>query len=230
MEARLEAAPTFRGGTKLIVGLFFTAVGILLTADNFDLIDADDYLRFWPVVLVAAGLVKLAEPRGPRIVGGLLTLVGAGLLADTLGWVEFSTFDLWPLVLIAIGGLLIARALGFSPEASAPNLAIFSNRRNVETSRNYRGGRYAAMLGGYELDLTGADITDGPAIIDTFAFWGAVEITVPEGWEVIGEVMPVMAGFDVKTSPPATPAKKLIIRGWALQAGIEVKSASRRTS
>jgi hypothetical protein len=40
---------------------------------------------------------------------------------------------------------------------------------------------------------------------------------------VVGEVIPVMAGFEVKTSPVAAPQKKLIVRGAALMAGIEVK-------
>lgn len=230
MEARLESTPAFRSGTKLILGLFFTAVGILLTADNLDVLNADHYLRFWPVILVLIGFLKLVQPSGNRVFGGVLVLIGAGLLADAMGWVSFSPFDLWPLVLIIVGGSLVARSLGAVPDAGSPNFALFANRRVVETSREYRGGKYSAMLGGYELDLTGAEIGPSPAILECYAFWAGIEILVPDGWEVVGEVVPVMAGFDVKTTPPAAGAKKLIVRGNALMAGIEVKSAARRTA
>ena len=35
------------------------AVGVLFTLDNLEIIDARDYLQYWPAGLVAIGLLKL---------------------------------------------------------------------------------------------------------------------------------------------------------------------------
>jgi len=227
MEERLNQ-PLRISGTKLIVGLFFALAGLLMTADNLDLIDANEYLRFWPVVLLVVGLMKLADP-GRRLLGVILTVVGASLLANYAGWVPITVFDLWPLLLIAAGVGLVARAFGArrTPGEDSRHIwAVLSSPRIVSTNRDFTGARIAAFMGGCDLDLTQADIVNGPAVIECFAMMGAIEITVPDDWEVIGEVVPVMAGFEIKAAP-ATPRKQLIVRGTALMAGIEVK---RRTA
>ena len=36
---------------QLIVGLSIVAAGILFTLDNLGILDARDYLRFWPLVI-----------------------------------------------------------------------------------------------------------------------------------------------------------------------------------
>src|SRR5437764_11643079 len=48
---------------KLIVGIFFTLLGVLLTLDNLDLANADAILPYWPLVLVAIGILKFQERR-----------------------------------------------------------------------------------------------------------------------------------------------------------------------
>jgi predicted membrane protein len=221
--------------TRLIVGLFFAATGVILTADNLGWLDADDYLRFWPVLLMVIGAYKLFTGAS-RVVAVILIVVGAWILAYNLGVIRFTIFDLWPLVLIGIGVGLVARAVGFSPERAAvqfargENVAILNARRVTNSSPDFRGGSIVAILGGYELDLTGARIADSPVIIDTTAIMGGIEIFVPDDWEVVGEVTPVMAGYDARLGAKTDPKKRLIVRGAAIMGGVEVKSASRRTS
>ena len=217
--------------TKLIVGLFFTALGLLLAADNLRLLRADDYLQYWPAVAVLIGLIKLADP-GRRLVGTTLIVIGASLLAYTAGWVHFTIFNLWPLLLIGIGAAMVARAAGVRvPGTGAQTgrniLAALTTRKINETSRDYSGNGIVAAMGACQLDLSQADIAHGPAIIEAFAFWGGIEIFIPENWEVIGEVFPFMGGFDVRTSVGAKPDRQLIVRGAAIMGGIEVKRRSR---
>lgn len=225
MEETLNGGRAPIASTKLIAGLFFVAVGLLMTADNLDLFDAERILRWWPAVLLLVGVIKLADP-GRRLVGVILTVVGASLLAANLEWWwRFSIFDLWPLLLIAGGVAMVARAFGVRPrlgrEGGGNIVAILGVRK--EAPREFRGARIAAVMGGVELDLTDADMPQSPAIIECFAMWGGIEIRVPDGWEVMGEVVPVMAGFEVRTTPAAGSPKQLIVRGLALMGGIEVK-------
>ncbi|HYI13205.1 MAG TPA: DUF5668 domain-containing protein [Thermoanaerobaculia bacterium] len=228
------ARPLGASPGKLLAGLFFTVAGILLVLDNFDIMESERILRLWPALLIAAGVTKLLTG-GSRVVAVILILIGTGLLGDNLGLVRFSLFDLWPLMLIGGGLVMVAGAFGWRlPERPASSqqsgVAMFSNKVVAETTRDYRGGNAMAFLGGYTLDLTGADITNGPAVLDVFAFWGGVEIFIPDTWEVVSEVTPFMAGFEAAASGAADPTRRLIVRGAAMMAGIEVKNASRRKS
>jgi hypothetical protein len=91
------------------------------------------------------------------------------------------------------------------------------------SSQDFRGGDATAVMGGCDIDLRGARIQGGQAIVDTFALWGGVGLKVPEDWRVSGEVIPLMGGFEDKTKPPAGEAKgHLIVRGIAIMGGVEV--------
>lgn len=217
----------------LIAGGFFTLLGVLLTLDNFDVIESEQLLNYWPVVLLAVGVAKWFDAHSSRIAAVLFLVAGAILLADNVGLLRFSIFDLWPLILIAIGAGFVARSMGVDPArrfaevARQGNVAVLSERRIDVTTSDYRGGSATAFMGTLHLDLSRADITNGPAILDVHTMWGAIEIIVPERWEVVGQVTPFMAGFEVKVRGAADPSRRLIVRGGALMAGIEVKSARR---
>jgi len=78
-------------------------------------------------------------------------------------------------------------------------------------------------MAGCELDLRNADIRD-EAVIDITSFWGGTEIRVPETWEVVRRLTPVLGTWDDKTVRPPAGAKRLIIRGVAIMAGVEVSN------
>lgn len=225
----IDDAPRSQTSMKLVVGLFLAVLGVLLTADNLDLFDADRYLRLWPLVLVAAGVIKIVEP-GAAAIGVILLLAGSSLLAFNLGFLRFSIFDLWPLILIVFGVVLVIGSMGITPRDAVPsNVAIFASQQTHETTSDYRGGKLTAVLGGHELDLRDADIAASPAVLQIFAMWGGIEIIVPEQWDVVSETLPIMAGVEVKTTPAATDRRKqLIIRGLVLMGGVEVRTESRR--
>jgi hypothetical protein len=233
MEARTVPAPAGISPVKLIAGAFFTLVGIVLTLGNLDIIDAEDYLAWWPMVLVAIGAVKLAARR--TVLGSILIVAGAWATAYNLGYLDVTLFDLWPLLLIGVGIVLVGRAVGVTPprldlHAGDAVWSVLGVRKIVETSRDYRGHRYISFMGGFEIDLTGADIVQSPAVLEAYCMWSGIEIYVPYDWEVVGEVLPVMGGFEVKLRSGSVQQKKLIVRGTAVMAGVEVKSAPRRTA
>lgn len=214
---------------KLIVGIFFTLLGVLLTLDNLDLADAERYLPFWPVVLIAIGILKLQDRR-KRTFAVAAIGVGALLIVFNTGWMRFSIFDFWPIALIFAGLGIVARAFGFrianaSGQSSSTIWAIWGVRKEAVTARNYTGNRIIAFMGGCELDLTKADMEQGPAEIEIVVVWGGIEIKVPEGWEVVGNTVPIMGGADIRTK--AVPGdRRLIVNGLAVMAGIDIKSVA----
>jgi predicted membrane protein len=218
-----------RLSVKFVIGVFFTLLGILLTLDNFDIANADRFLPYWPLFLIAIGLLKLQD-RDNRIPAIFAIAAGALLLLFTTDWVRFSIFDLWPVALILAGLAILAHAFGFRPSAipvgsDSTILAILGVRKEAVTARNYRGGRIIAFMGGCELDLTHADMENLPAELEIVAIWGGVEIKVPEGWEVTGNVLPIMGGADIRTKA-APGGRKLIVNGVVIMAGVDIKSVA----
>jgi len=228
-----EPAPrvTLRLTPRLILGLFLMALGILFTLGNLDLIDAGQYLRFWPVVLIAIGVQKLVAPGGGARWGAWLWIgIGCWLLADHLGLVSVNFWRLWPgVAILFLGAALVYRAVnprqglsGISHE-TVNMFALMAGHVLTNNSTAFRGGDMVAVMGGCELDLRQADMAAGEAVIDTLAFMGGIEIKVPEDWTVVCKGLPMMGGFEDTTKPPqGDTGKRLIVRGLALMGGVEV--------
>lgn len=221
------------GSPRLILGIFLMALGVLFTLGNLRIIDARQYLKYWPVVLIAVGLSKLAAP-GPRgKVGGVIwLLVGAWLLASNLDLVSVSFWSLWPGILfVFLGGALALGALrprgpqpGHTGSQDAIRLfALMGGTERSSSSQDFRGGEITAIMGGCELDLRRARPVEGGAVIEALAFMGGIEIKVPEDWIVECRGVPFMGGFEDTTRPPSQDSgKRLVISGFAMMGGVEV--------
>ena len=228
-----EPDPGVRFTPQLLMGLLIMAVGALFTLDNLGLVDAQRYLRYWPAALIVIGAMKMWQSRGGGgAFGGLLFIVaGVWLLLETVRVVTINFFDLWPLLLVLFGASLVWRGLrggrghaATDGHSTVSALAVLGGVHRGNNSRAFRGGDLTAVLGGCEIDLRQAAI-DGEAIIDVFAMWGGIEIKVPEEWTVASRVVPILGGFEDKTRPQrGAVAHRLLIRGFAIMGGVEVKN------
>jgi hypothetical protein len=192
-EIRRRSGEEVRRGFKLtaqaLFGLLVMAFGLLLTADNLGWLDARRVLIYWPLGIVAVGLVKVVQASGTsgRLAGGLLTAVGLLLTAqETLGW-NVSVEDWWPLALIALGVFILTRSADRSrpdtppatPDAQVSEFAFWSGKVRRTASAAFQRADLTAVMGGVDLDLRGATAAPGGAVIDVFAMWGGIEIWVP---------------------------------------------------
>lgn len=86
-----------------------------------------------------------------------------------------------------------------------------------------------AIMGGVEIDLTEAVFTAGEVTINTFAFWGGIDIKVPDDVLVQEDGIGIMGGFDSKV-PPSNDLPRAIVRvrGVALMGGVEVRRLTDR--
>ncbi|MBX2990966.1 MAG: hypothetical protein KF749_07335 [Bacteroidetes bacterium] len=237
----MEEKTGFRISPQIVLGLIIVAVGVLFTLDNLDVLYARDYLRYWPALLVVYGVVKMLNPErhGGRFWGLVLTFVGAALLIDKLYILEFRLWDFWPLLLVALGAMMILRtkqAPFRSPinrwdtkdvdSDAIVNASAFlgGSRRNIHT-KDFQGGELTAVMGGCDIDLRNAAIAKSPAVFNVFAFWGGIEIKVPQSWEVSFEGTPILGGFDDKTfHQSGEPQQRLVIRGTIVMGGVEVRN------
>lgn len=230
-----------RGPTaQVIFGLMIVVVGILFTLDNLDLLDARDYLRYWPAGLVALGALKLwhAAQDGHGWFGGLFfVVVGIWMLLEQVVYITIDARELLPLMLVFLGGYLVWRGFGgqrrersSDGQSSFSALAIMGGVARRSSSQAFQGADLTAVMGGCEIDLRPASIAPNTeAIIDVFAFWGGIDIKVPEDWTVINRTLPIMGGVEDRTHLPQPPAqKRLVIRGVVIMGGVTVKNASIR--
>ena len=62
-------------------------------------------------------------------------------------------------------------------------------------------------------------------VLDLFAFWGGAKIRVPEDWTISLQGIPILGGFEDKThTSVAESNKRLIVRGYAIMGGVEIKN------
>lgn len=225
-----------RISVQFILGLAIIAIGTLFILDNMDIVYAGDYLRYWPAVLVLIGGIQLLQPRGTgRIMGTLLVGVGGLMLLDRFDLIDFSVWDLWPVVIIIFGFSLLRGARlredlrrgSSEPDSDAyiRGLAILGGYSRRNHSPDFRGGELTAVMGGCEIDLRGAKMEVDEAVIDIFAFWGGVSIKIPEDWTVSVNVVPIMGGVEDGSHPSKTgKTKRLVITGYAVMGGAEIKN------
>ncbi|MEA2568291.1 MAG: hypothetical protein QOI24_292 [Acidobacteriota bacterium] len=227
----------FRITPRLIFGLGILVVGLLWTLDNLGVVESEAITRWWPIILVAVGVVRLMDRSAGRFGAFTFIVVGVLLLLDVANLINFNPGDLIPLGIAVLGGKLVIDALGrrsakrdvaatTDPSAIISAFAFMAGVKRQSSALAFRGGDASAIMGGIELDLRNAKIADGEeAVIDAFAWWGGVEIAVPENWRVVGKVMPLMGGFEDKTRGTSNGTGPiLIVRGVALMGAVEVKN------
>lgn len=217
---------------RVVIGLVLVSLGILFSLDKMGFTDAEGMFRYWPALLILFGVGKILQPRG-RAFGGLLIFLGFWLQLYKLGFVGPSPWDFWPLLLILVGGFLIlksigARKAGRDDGGSGPHLnasAFLGGSRHRVHSADFRGGEATAILGGCVIDLKDATPGTGETVIDTFAFWGSVEILVGDDWEVEIRGKPFLGSFEDNRSRGGSGAtKRLVVTGLAIMGGVEVKN------
>ncbi len=130
----------------------------------------------------------------------------------------------------ALAGFVATRGFRGDPEARDSVLsefALMGGGELVVHSQDFRGGEVTAIMGGFEIDLRGAQIQGDSATIEIFTLFGGIELKVPQDWYVVLQGTPILGMFANTAKPlpeSAGPRKKLILKGAAIMGGVEVKN------
>jgi hypothetical protein len=224
---------------RVLLGAFILIIGVISLIDNLNIFNTRNLLQFWPTIFIVLGGLKIAQANNSsgHLIGGSLVFAGILMTLNHLGLISFSMRDFWPVFLI-VGGLIVIFKDRMVPATDSPIddgtistgndskidvVAVMSGNQGKNSSPDFRGGEITAIMGGVDLDLRGASIQT-EAVLNVFAVWGGIVLKVPNDWTVINNGIAIMAGIDDKTVPAMNSAKRLIITGYAIMGGVEIKN------
>ncbi|HXN99152.1 MAG TPA: DUF5668 domain-containing protein [Candidatus Acidoferrales bacterium] len=243
---------TRRFSWSLTFGLLIAAAGVILLLDQQGILDANRVFQyFWPVLCISFGLVNLFQTGGRRTWGIILLVIGVLLLFDSLGFAHVGFQSIWPVIIIAVGGLMVWQAIaphsnplggqaatwrermnqwrkGDSSDSDFNHVAVLGGFKRRVTAKNFRGGSIMAIMGGFEIDLRKADMEGDSATIDATSIMGGGEIKVPDTWRISLDGLGLMGAYVDETHQIAptdgTAQKHLIVKGINFMGGVVVKN------
>lgn len=215
---------------RLVIGVAVLSAGVIFWLDQIDRIDAHDYVRWWPIAVISVGLGHLLDRR--YAAAAIWAAIGTFFLLRVIG---YETPDLWiiiavwPLLISAAGMTLIVQALRPRPwSATAGNgfraVAVMAgNVRHIVMPTP--GGEAVAVMGGCDIDIARSALSGNEMVIDVLTVWGGIGIRIPHGWKLVDQVLPILGGLEDKTGEAADDAPRVIVRGSAIMAGVDVRNS-----
>lgn len=114
-------------------------------------------------------------------------------------------------------------------DSDSVNMNIsFGGRKEIVTSKSFKGGLIRASFAGVELNLTSAEPGVQPMVLEIHASFAGIELIVPSQWEVYNEIDPMMGNVEdqrrIRTYDNPTAQQTLILRGSCTCGSIAIKS------
>jgi predicted membrane protein len=228
---------------RFIIGVLLILAGLILMVKKSSVLPEpldhfiDDIIFSWQMLLVVIGVISLtgSENKTPGIV---LIAVGGFFMIPELFTDFFRSFNFfWPALFIVIGVVLLinSKRLGKTLNFSTSNKAdyidytnIFSGAERQLITEHFQGGKITSIFGGGEVDLTRSSLAPGENVIEITCIFGGTTIIVPESWNVILDVTPILGGFSdgrkIRGDVIKDNTRSLVIRGTVIFGGGEIKS------
>ena len=216
--------------TRTIIGLLIVAVGASFLLTNLNILPFDvGIAQWWPLFIVAGGVVMLLSD--VRNYLWALLVIGLGVLFQLkqFGIVDVNPWQLfWPAIIIVLGvSVMTSRGSSRGKIAASDRedvMAILSGSEVRVESKDFKGSRVTSICGGAMIDLRKAVIKK-EATIDVFAFWGGIEIIVPEHVMVKNNTSAIMGGVEQQAGGDAVKEGSPILNvtGDVVMSGVEIK-------
>jgi predicted membrane protein len=226
---------------RIMMGIVIVIVGVLAFLNNVGVLHNLDIWDYWPVILILVGIGRFFRPftGSSQYVEGLVFIaIGALLLMNNLNLMDFDIDTYWPLLLILVGALIIIHSFsahraksGISDKDFINVTSILGGSNYNYDSKNLKGGKMTAFMGGSKLDMRNAEMEGDSMVIDAFLMMGGMELLVPAHWRVVLQATPILGGVDDKTTvkdeaktSKGSKTKELIVKGIVIMGGIDIKN------
>lgn len=227
-------------GNRAIIGVVLLLAGFFLLLRNTNIFPffIDNIIFSWQMLLIVIGLV-ITIGSSDKTPGIIVMAVGAFFLLPQIFTDIFGAYRLfWPAVFITLGiivifgGQRVSRKLFHRSDSGTDDLLdivnVFSGSDRQIMSNSFSGGEITCVFGGNKIDLTKSTLAPGVSELEVTCVFGGTEIIVPEDWNVVLKITPILGGFsdERKFSPGRTsdPGRQLIIKGTVIFGGGELKS------
>jgi len=229
---------------RVLAGLILLAVGALLIVRKMGF-DFPDWIFSWQMLLIAIG--AFVGAKNSFRIGGWLVPIFIGVLFLFGDWIPELNIRpyLWPIVLIVIGGIMIATAgrkrvwssskrsrgwasgkIAESSEELMESVAVFGGIKKNVISKNFRGGEAVTIFGGTEINLSQADL-EGQVELEIVQIFGGTKIILPPHWVVKSEMVSIFGGIEDKRvlhKETTDFNKTLILKGVSIMGSIDIRS------
>jgi predicted membrane protein len=227
---------------RLIIGILLIIAGMILIVKKTTILPApldhfiDDIIFSWQMLLIVIGVITLTQSDN-KTPGIVLIAVGGFFMIPELFTDFFTSFNFfWPALFIVIGIVLLLNSKRIGQAINRPVGAkadtfdivnIFSGAERQIITDNFMGGKVTSIFGGGEVDLTRSSLAPGDNIVEITCIFGGTTILVPENWNVILEVTPILGGFSdsrrLGSEVIKDTTRALTIRGVVIFGGGEIK-------
>jgi predicted membrane protein len=192
-----------------VLAILLVISGVVLLLQTIDVLTWRlwaELLRYWPVLLIVAGVSVLLGRRAPLVGAAVITLLVAGT-------VTLAAFTVTP----RQGPVVTDRNVNIT--------ATFGGVDRRVTSDQFRGGDVTAAFGSVNLDLRQAQLAEQGARLSVTSAFGSVDIRVPADWNVRVEGTSVLGSVeDARRTSTALPpgAPTLVIDATAAFGSVRI--------
>jgi cell wall-active antibiotic response 4TMS protein YvqF len=240
-----------RHKSRLFIGVAIAVTGLAFLLTSMGLLPCISLDISWPYILIGIGVLIGIKNGFHNNAWWILIVIGIANLTPPFTIMgRPSTRFAWPAAII-VAGLAIAfrphrdrcfsrhgrrygANMGMSMDTTINNdstLSIdvtFGGKKEVVTSKDFKGGTVSATFAGCEINLAQADIMDPSAILDCRVSFGSLEMVIPSHWEIQNEINPSFGNVEdsrtIHTATTNETRKILILRGNCSFGSIEIKS------
>lgn len=228
-------------GDKMFFGFLILGIGVLMMMKKLGLFFFT-WHAFWPFILIALGLGIGIKKNFRNNSWWILMLIGIAHAVPEFEVMNgiWSSSLIWPFAFILGGFIMIIRSGKknktmdkFEVVTSNENLlnidVTFAGRKEIVTSKDFKGGNISSTFGGVEVNMIQADSTTQPMVLNVKVSFGGVELVVPSHWELQNEIETTFGSVEdhrsIRTPQSSGEEKKvLILRGNCSFGSVEIKS------
>jgi hypothetical protein len=231
----------------VIFGLIVVLIGAALLFDKLDVGNNDIPGDYWPVILIAIGVIGWVG-KGLRPEFGSMILMALGGILLTQNLVDDKSFgDLWPVLAIAIGVSIIFGGGGRKHKrhgkfrmkfqgggkrwknkhshGSSNDASAFFSSGSRSFEGEYTGSTEKIRLGSGGIDFSTATLSEEGATLRLDIALGEYKIRVPNDWKVDIQTEITMAEIDDDRAPASEEERTgptLTIGGKVLMGSVHI--------
>jgi hypothetical protein len=221
-----------RSGFRGVAWLVMILLGSFFLIESYFVIDRSMRRMFWPSALILLGAYLIFRPKSKNILCGdppdrtppVDSPENSDPMVTTTGITETPAFNPTSTPTTSIP---TTSGVAITGEEALEIVAVFGAVKKNIYSKNFKGGEIVSVFGGAEVNLSQANFQTPQIEIESVQIFGGAKLIIPADWTIHNEAVAIFGGIEDKRPQPVAipiPEKILILKGFVMFGGIEIKS------